>query len=120
MHELSIAAGIVDAVVAEAGARGLGAVNTVYLRLGPLSGVDPDALLFSFPLACHGTLLEGARLEIEPVPLVIACASCGAESQPASLQSMLCPRCGGETSVLHGRELELRAFEAMEKEEVPT
>ena len=121
MHELSIAAGIVDAVVVETGARGLGAVHAVYIRLGPLSGVDPDALLFSFPIACEGTPLAGARLQIEPVPVTIACASCGVESQPPSLQRMQCPHCGGlDTRVIQGRELELRAFEAVDKEEVQT
>ncbi len=64
MHELSIAMSIVDGVREEAEKRGIACVEAVHLRLGPLSGVDKDALLFSYPMACEGTLLENSRLEI--------------------------------------------------------
>jgi hydrogenase nickel incorporation protein HypA/HybF len=116
MHELSIAVGIVNAVLGEAEARGLGAVSSVYVRLGALSGVDRNALLFSFSIACEDTSLAGSRLEIEEVPLVIACEPCGTESDAASPDCLQCPHCGGfATRVVQGRELELRAFEAAEE-----
>lgn len=116
MHELSIAVGIVDAVVAEAEARGLRAVSSVYVRLGPLSGVDRDALIFSFPMACEGTLLAGARLELEHVPVLVACAACGATFEPESIHALACSRCGAmETKLVRGSELELSAFEAAEE-----
>lgn len=116
MHELSIAIGLVDAVIAEAEARGLGAITSVHIRLGALSGVDHDALLFSFPLAAEGTPVAGAELVIEDVPVAIACASCGSEEQPYSIHQFACPRCGSTSiEVVQGRELELRAFEAAEE-----
>lgn len=115
MHELSIAVGIVDAVIAEAEARGLAHVTSVRVRLGPLSGVDRDALLFSFPLACDGTMLQGAELLIEDIPVIVHCGSCGAEEAAASFQQLTCPRCGSATTrLVSGNELELRAFEAEE------
>jgi hydrogenase nickel incorporation protein HypA/HybF len=121
MHELSVAVGIVDAVLAEAEARGLGLVSSVYLRLGISSGVDRDALLFSFPIACQDTPLAGAQLHIDDVALVVACASCGAESEAASFDRLQCPRCGDfATRIVQGREIELRAFEATEIGEVHT
>jgi hydrogenase nickel incorporation protein HypA/HybF len=65
MHELSIAMSIADAAVEESlrheGAR----VCAVHLRLGELSGVVKDALLFSWEASCEGTPLVGARLVIE-------------------------------------------------------
>ncbi len=64
MHELSIALSIVDGVREEAEKRGIASVGAVHLRLGPLAGVDRDALLFSYPMACEGTPLENSRLEI--------------------------------------------------------
>jgi Zn finger protein HypA/HybF involved in hydrogenase expression len=65
MHELSITLSIIEGVEEEL-ARHKGAqASAVYLRLGPLSGVVKDALLFSWDVACEGTQLEGSKLEIE-------------------------------------------------------
>lgn len=116
MHELAIATGIVDAVIAEAEARAIAKVSAVYVRLGPLSGVDKAALLFAFPMACQNTVLEGAQLKIEDVPVRIACERCGRECEPASTFELICPCCGvAVDNVLSGRELELRAFETWEE-----
>jgi hydrogenase nickel incorporation protein HypA/HybF len=65
MHELSIAMSIVEIAEAEAERHACTGVQAVHLRLGPISGVAMDALLFSYPLATEGTSLEGSRLVIE-------------------------------------------------------
>lgn len=67
MHELSIALSIVDGVREEAERRRYVHVEAIHLRLGSLSGVDKDALLFAYPIACEGTLLENSTLQIEQV-----------------------------------------------------
>ncbi len=53
----------------EAAQRG-GRVTAVHLKLGALSGVVKDALLFSYEIACQGSCLEGSRLEIEELPVI--------------------------------------------------
>ena len=65
MHELSIAASIVE-IASEEAERQHGRVEVVHLKLGALSGVVRDALLFSWDLACDETPLAGAKLHIEP------------------------------------------------------
>lgn len=67
MHELSIALSIVDGVSEELALHGGSSVVAVHLRLGRLSGVVPDALLFAYDAACAGTPLEGSRLRIDEV-----------------------------------------------------
>jgi hydrogenase nickel incorporation protein HypA/HybF len=67
MHELSIAASIVE-IASEEAARHTGRVDAVHLQLGAMSGVVKDALLFSWDLACGDTAIQGARLEIEDAP----------------------------------------------------
>ena len=64
MHELSIALAIVDGVTEEAAG---GLVRAVHLRLGRLSGVVREALLFAYQAACEGTALQGSELRIEDV-----------------------------------------------------
>ena len=57
MHELSIAMSIIEGASQEALKRGGAQVHAVHLKLGALSGVVKDAPLFSYGLACEGTLL---------------------------------------------------------------
>ncbi len=78
MHELSIAMSIVDAAQEEAQRRGV-QVTAVHLRLGALSGVVKDALLFSYEMACQDTPLEGSQLIVEELPVIVFCAQCQEE-----------------------------------------
>jgi hydrogenase nickel incorporation protein HypA/HybF len=111
MHELSIALSIIAMAEDEARQRGV-QVNAIHLKLGTLSGVVKDALLFSFDLACEGTLLEGSRLLIEEVPTVVFCPICQAERPLASVQRFCCSVCDNPASeVVQGREIEVVALE---------
>src|SRR5215469_785559 len=106
MHELSIAIGIVEAAGEEAKQRKV-QVSAVHLRLGALSGVVKDALLFSYEVACQNTPLEGSRLLIEEVPVAVYCPQCKAKHVLESVQLFACPQCGAPTGdVLQGKELE--------------
>jgi hydrogenase nickel incorporation protein HypA/HybF len=112
VHELSIALSIIEGAEEEAMRQGGGRVCSVHLRLGPLSGVVKEALLFSYELACEGTSLEGSKLVILDVPLLIYCPHCGTERVPISLQRLECAECGAPAArVLHGAELEVSALE---------
>jgi len=114
MHELSIAMGIVDAALEEAQQRGV-QVSAVHLRLGALSGVVKDALLFSYEVACQDTPLEGSRLMVEDVPIAVFCPKCRQRKILTSIQSFTCPECGAITGdILQGKELEVFALEVEE------
>jgi len=114
MHELSIAMGIVEAAADEAQSRGV-QVTAVHLRLGALSGVVKDALLFSYEVACQDTPLAGSQLIVEDVPVTIFCSQCGEMRVLASLQSFACPECGAPTmDIRQGKELEVFALEVEE------
>ena len=117
MHELSIALSMIEMATEEAERRGGVRVNALHLKLGPLSGVVKDALLFSYEIACNGTPLEGSQLVIEDVPVVIYCSECQSEQELESIQRFCCPVCGTLSSeVVRGRELEFVAMEIEEGE----
>jgi len=67
MHELSIAITLVELAADAARSLGAARVNRVFVRLGTRAGVAAEALRFSFDLAAEGTIVQGARLELEPV-----------------------------------------------------
>ena len=117
MHELSIALSLIDMASEEAERLGV-QVEVLHLRLGALSGVVREALLFSFDLAAEGTPIAGARLEIEDVPVVVFCPACNEERPLPGIQNFLCPVCGTPTpEVVRGRDLELATMEVSAQEE---
>jgi hydrogenase nickel incorporation protein HypA/HybF len=114
MHELSIAMGIVDAAMDEALRRGV-KVSAVHLRLGALSGVVKDALMFSYEVACQDTALQGSQLIVEDMPVIVFCTKCKETRQLESVQLFQCPVCGTPTmDVRQGKELEVFALEVEE------
>ena len=119
MHELSIAASIVDAVTESAAAYPGSRVKSVKLRLGVLAAVVQESLEFCWGLATEGSPLEGATLVVETVPVVVHCAACGRDSGIEGVQSFRCPICGEPAGdLLHGRELEIESIEIEEPDEV--
>ena len=117
MHELSIACDLIECVREEAARRGIEQIVAVHMRLGAFSGVVKEALLFSFDVAAHGTMLEGAQLVIEDVPLVVRCRRCRAEHVLAPILDLRCPGCGSATAeVVRGNELELVAVEVPDED----
>jgi hydrogenase nickel incorporation protein HypA/HybF len=112
MHELSIALSILEGAAEEVERQGGGRVYAIHLKLGLLSGVAKDALIFSYNLACEGTPFEESRLVIDEVPVVVFCPECRAERHLDSIQHFCCAVCGSPTpDVVRGRELEIAGLE---------
>jgi hydrogenase nickel incorporation protein HypA/HybF len=107
MHELSITQSLIDAVLDRTGERTVTAVN---LRIGPLSGVLPDAMRFCFDVASAGTPLEGATLMIDEPQGVARCRSCRQEFELSDL-ILLCLCGSADVEDLRGRELMLMSVE---------
>jgi hydrogenase nickel incorporation protein HypA/HybF len=112
MHELSIALSIVNIAVETLEKNGGGKVERLYLKLGKLSGVVKDALLFSWELACADTLLEGSCLVIEEIPIAVYCSVCNADRRLEAANNFFCPVCQNlAPQIVQGKELELTALE---------
>ena len=115
MHELSIALSIVEGASEEASRHNGHRVEAVHLKLGQLSGVVKEALLFSYGLACEGTRLEGSRLEIEDIPATVFCTRCDAEQVAGFDPAFLLPgmrHCNAGSP--RGRELLITGLELSE------
>lgn len=111
MHELAICQGMLAQVATIAAQHHAVAVAAIHLRIGPLSGVEPQLLNQAFPLASAGTVAAGARLVVEALPVVVRCRRCGAESE-APPNRLLCAECGDwNTELMKGDELLLASVE---------
>jgi len=102
---------MLDQVASIAAERGALGVKSITLRIGPLSGVEPQLLESAFPIARSGTIAEDAILRIETSPLRVRCEQCGAETD-ARPDRLLCGECGDyHTQLLSGDELLLASVE---------
>lgn len=118
MHELSIAMSIVEMAEEESGRRAGARINAVHLKIGALAGVVSEALRSSFALACEGTGLQGSRLVIEEIPVVVNCPKCMQPRKLDSVQWFVCPECQSPVSdVISGRELQVVALEILEAQQ---
>jgi hydrogenase nickel incorporation protein HypA/HybF len=115
MHELSIVSSIVDTVTESLAAYPGARVLEVRLRVGVLASVIPESLEFCYGIATEGTALEGSRLVVKTLPVVMRCVPCGQDVELTGVQSFRCPRCGEPSHDLRqGRELEIDSIEIEE------
>jgi hydrogenase nickel incorporation protein HypA/HybF len=115
MHELSIAMSVLEAMEEQSLQRGGARITAVYLKIGPLSGVEPEALRSAFELAREATEFADCRMEIEEIPVLIHCPKCLMDRPVESIQLMACAVCGTSSAdVASGRELEVSAMEICE------
>lgn len=119
MHELSIVSSVVDSVTETAAAYPGARVLEVRLRVGALASVVVDSLEFCWGIATEGTHIEGAKLVVHTLPVILWCEPCGKASELDGVQSFRCPHCGEATMDLRqGRELEIEAIEIEEASEM--
>lgn len=114
MHELGIASSIVDSVRAEAEKRPGKRLLAVGLRVGEVSGVNPDSLEFCFQCLVKDTDLEPLRLEIERPARRHRCPKCSREFDVIEYDPT-CPGCGEfYTTLIAGDEMEIAYLEIEE------
>src|SRR5262245_60011878 len=105
MHELSVAVALVDLACEAAARLRAPRIDAVHVSIGPLAGIVEEALSFSFEMAAAGTLVEGATLRFERVPIIAFCAVCHEEKVISTPQHLRCPTCGALTpDVRSGRD----------------
>lgn len=111
MHEMSLAEGVLQLVEETARRERANRVKTVVLEIGRLSSVEPEALSFCFEVVTRGSLVEGAALDIIPVPGEGWCLPCGATVALAELWGA-CPRCGShQVQPTGGTEMRVKEIE---------
>lgn len=107
MHELSIAQSVISIVEKSLPATFEGQVTSVILQIGTLSGIELDALEFSFSILKEKSKLKNASLLIEEIQAQAECRSCksifdiNAYGEP-------CPSCQSfEYALIKGKEMKV-------------
>ena len=110
MHELSVAARIIDIAEEKVKELGSGRVTKVEIEVGVLSGVVRENLVFAMELATKNTCLEKAEVDIIEIQARVRCKECMAEFEMIQFYDA-CPSCGsGTPEILTGQELRVRSL----------
>ena len=111
MHEMALTEGVLRLIEEQAAVQDFGRVRAVWLEIGELSVVDPEALRFCFEAIRGGTIADGARLEIIRVPGQAFCMGCNTSVHVAQRYDF-CPQCGGGSlQVTGGSEMRVKELE---------
>jgi hydrogenase nickel incorporation protein HypA/HybF len=77
MHEYSIVQALLERVAAEARARRATSVHRLTIRIGELSGVEPELLATAYATFRERTICEDAELDLQTIAARWECPDCG-------------------------------------------
>ncbi|MBE9536279.1 MAG: hydrogenase maturation nickel metallochaperone HypA [Proteobacteria bacterium] len=103
MHELSLIQGLMnrlEEVVKENKAK---RVKSIWLKVGPLSGAEPQLLKEAFNFFSKDGIAAGAELHIDSPLVTLKCDKCGAEAQREYF-TLSCTECGAGLPISDGSE----------------
>lgn len=111
MHEMSLCERMMQILEESSHAQGFSQVKTIWLEIGELAGVEPEAMRFSFEVIRRGTLADQATLELIEIPGEAWCKQCGINI-PVRQRFDACPECGNyPLQITGGEEMRIRELE---------
>lgn len=111
MHEYSIVQSLLDSCEENAKENDATKVTKVVVKIGVMSGVEPDLLKTAFDTFKEETICEEAEFVVNIQPIVIKCHNCLKESTLKKLE-YCCPECQSvELDILDGEEMFLMSLE---------
>lgn len=120
MHELSIAATIMEDVLGFVETHGINKVLRVRLAIGELTCVQAEQLKFCYESVTRETALADSELVIETVPARVKCGGCGYEGAPkywmdslseGPVPTLQCPECGKSAEAAQGHECAIKTIQ---------
>ncbi|MCH1919766.1 hydrogenase/urease nickel incorporation protein HypA [Shewanella sp. A3A] len=113
MHEFSIVSALINQCEELAAEHNATGIARVAVKIGALSGVEPQLVKTAFDTFREDGICRGAELEMEIAPLALDCRACGAHSIPDEI-AYLCPACQSrDIKVSGGEEMLLMQLELM-------
>lgn len=111
MHEYSIVQSLLESCEEHARQNESENVTKVIVKIGVLSGVEPDLLQTAFDTFKEKTVCENAQFIINHQKVVIACLSCDEEST-LEKNEFACPKCNStQVKVVDGEDMYLMSLE---------
>jgi len=111
MHEYSIVQSLLDSCDENAQANNATKVIKVVIKIGVMSGVEPDLLKTAFDTFKEKTICEDAEFVINIQKVVVKCNECKKESTLKELE-YVCPSCkSSDLQIVDGEDMYLMQLE---------
>lgn len=111
MHEYSIVQSLLESCEEHARQNDAKKVTKVVVKIGVLSGVEPDLLQTAFDTFKEQTICHGAEFLINHQKIVIECFDCGTKST-LEKHEFSCPSCQSvDVKVVDGEDMFLMSLE---------
>ncbi|AXV36967.1 MAG: hydrogenase maturation nickel metallochaperone HypA [Methanobacteriaceae archaeon] len=124
MHELSMADAMVKTVIEVAEKNDAQEITEVSIELGEMTLLNPEQLKFMLEVLSEDTLLEGAEIIIDTIPIEIKCHGCGYSGKTPSddldhyAPILNCPECESmELEIISGRECNVKSIKIEKSDE---
>ena len=122
MHEASVTADIMDAVLRELRNYEFSRVNEVTVVVGDLTQLGYEQMQFAWEVLTESNILRGSKLIIKPEHVMLRCNGCGFEgpaktidfgedSPDHNIPVLSCPECGGKVEVIGGSACRIDSFD---------
>lgn len=109
MHEMSYITRMVNLACEVARDNSAVKVKQIVVDVGQTTGVMPYYMYKYYPEAAKGTIIEGAELVCNEVPVKALCEECDKEYFPSKENRYLCPFCGGKKAhIIEGKDVILK------------
>lgn len=110
MHEVSLIQSLFEEVERQVAAHGGVSVNALHVRIGELSGVDPELFRSAYDLCRAAGPLARAELKLSVEAAAWVCSLCGNGFTPGSV--LTCTQCGAPARLTCGDGIFLDRIEA--------
>jgi len=111
MHEYSIVDSLLQLAEEHAIKNRATKVTKLEIKIGVLSGVEPELLKTAFDTFKEGTMCENAEFIMNIQPVVVRCRKCNTQST-LKKDEYLCPHCGsGDLEIIDGEDMYLMSLE---------
>ena len=111
MHEYSIVDSLLKLATEHATKHNATKVTKLEIKIGVLSGVEPELLKTAFETFKEGTICEDAEFIMHIQPVIIECSDCKKKSE-LSKDEYLCPSCkSSNIKIIDGEDMYLMSME---------
>jgi hydrogenase nickel incorporation protein HypA/HybF len=111
MHELAIAKELSDIVSGVAVKERLVKVTKICVCFGKMIQIVPEIFIFALEETIRGTISEGAEIDVEVLPVLLLCKTCGNEFSLAD-NTFVCTECdSSEIEIKQGKEIYVKSIE---------
>ncbi|MBY8982471.1 MAG: hydrogenase maturation nickel metallochaperone HypA [Candidatus Lokiarchaeota archaeon] len=123
MHEFAFALDIFEITEKTAKKYNAKKVTTIFLEIGELTLIVPELLKESFKIITKGSIVDGAKLNIQILPGQIKCRNCNntsnviitKESKLTGLQLFKCEKCESiNTEIIEGKKMNIKNIKIQE------